>query len=605
MTANQNDNAATENEKAIADAAGGADVVDLRPEPDRRDCPVTPLGRVGHRYFFLSPVGELLEHGKKDFTEPDIVSLFDGDTNWLLKAFPRETDKGQKNGWSFRWARDWLMGECAKVGFFDRNRQVRGPGVWLDPHDQLIVHCGDKIYYPTDPDGDVWIDAGVKIDRYVYTAWWPEAPPEPPGDETRAACSELLHELESWNWRAPTVAPRLLLGWIAGAIVAGALDWRPAVWVSGEPGAGKTTLEKLIKAILGGGIAEASKPTEPGVRHMLGPRARAVILDEVEKAARSNRAAEIVELVRLGSSAGQAPQVMGGAHGRHIEYPINAMFYLTGVNPPAFRFQDETRITALPLRPFDFHDSDSASQKRARAAAIRRFKRIGPQVRGRMILGWDRFQANLRVWEDVLSGSGYDARDYDQLGTLLAGADTLLRDAVVTETEAAGILETIDLDTLDRERVKPSEMCWQHLLSSPTENFEGGRHMIVAELITKAIDKPDVGFDKALAAMGVKILYGHPIQIAVANRHRALLRLYNDTDWEGYAWRGALLGLERLKAQPSGKTGYAFGGARSKAVLLTLDDPNELRPEPARATPASAADDDAALANERGDFEPP
>jgi hypothetical protein len=44
--------------------------------------------------------------------------------------------------------------------------------------------------------------------------------------------------LSCWRWRAPCLAGRLWAGWIACAMVCGALRWRPHVLVAGGPGTG-------------------------------------------------------------------------------------------------------------------------------------------------------------------------------------------------------------------------------------------------------------------------------------------------------------------------------------------------------------------------------
>jgi phage/plasmid-associated DNA primase len=49
----------------------------------------------------------------------------------------------------------------------------------------------------------------------------------------------------------------LLLGWIGAAFLGGALPWRPAGYLTGEAATGKSTLQALIKGLLGDSLVQA------------------------------------------------------------------------------------------------------------------------------------------------------------------------------------------------------------------------------------------------------------------------------------------------------------------------------------------------------------
>jgi ABC-type multidrug transport system fused ATPase/permease subunit len=57
----------------------------------------------------------------------------------------------------------------------------------------------------------------------------------------------LLQALQSWNWDRGELDARLALGWLMTALVGGALEQRPVVYVVGTEGAGKSTLQKLLR----------------------------------------------------------------------------------------------------------------------------------------------------------------------------------------------------------------------------------------------------------------------------------------------------------------------------------------------------------------------
>ncbi len=114
-------------------------------------------------YFYLSRSGELRQLAYNHHTTLGIGSLFGGEIEWLLENFGKYTAQGK----TFDESRTafWLMRKCEKVGHFDPQTVVRGPGVWRDQDNRVLVHCGDKIGV----DG-AWIPAGIVKNDVLYPA---------------------------------------------------------------------------------------------------------------------------------------------------------------------------------------------------------------------------------------------------------------------------------------------------------------------------------------------------------------------------------------------------------------------------------------------------
>ncbi|WP_163571449.1 hypothetical protein, partial [Klebsiella pneumoniae] len=62
---------------------------------------------------------------------------------------------------------------------------------------------------------------------------------------------DLIAAFQSWKWERPLLDPILLLGWIGAAFLGAALDWRPALFITGDYGQGKSTLQAIIKEVIG------------------------------------------------------------------------------------------------------------------------------------------------------------------------------------------------------------------------------------------------------------------------------------------------------------------------------------------------------------------
>src|SRR3546814_8012987 len=77
---------------------------------------------------------------------------------------------------------------------------------------------------------------------------------------------------------------RSLAGWIAIAVICGALNWRPHVWLTGSSGSGKSwLLDNVIRPLIGAiAVYCQSNSTEAGIRQTLATDARPVLFDEAE-----------------------------------------------------------------------------------------------------------------------------------------------------------------------------------------------------------------------------------------------------------------------------------------------------------------------------------
>ncbi len=87
------------------------------------------------------------------------------------------------------------------------------------------------------------VDGMFYPQRPPITVPWRE--PVPPKD---SPAKQLLEDLRSWTWERPTLDPVLVLGAIGVMFLGAALPWRPHLFLSGDKGVGKSTLQKVIRA---------------------------------------------------------------------------------------------------------------------------------------------------------------------------------------------------------------------------------------------------------------------------------------------------------------------------------------------------------------------
>jgi len=140
----------------------------------------------------------------------------------------------------------------------------------------------------------------------------------------------------------------LFAGWIIMSLIGGALDWRPHIWLTGEPGSGKTSAIDFIKKIMDtAAIVETGSSTEAGIRQKLKVSTLPVLIDELEvmdeRTGKNLKA--IKSLIRQASSGVRVSR--GTANHSGIDFVIQSMFCVGSISPQIAEGADLTRFTLI------------------------------------------------------------------------------------------------------------------------------------------------------------------------------------------------------------------------------------------------------------------
>lgn len=544
-----------------------------REAPTADACPVKPLGKTSGLFAFMTPGGEIEYVRAKDLaTRAVLTGLFDGDVRWLRACFP-----DQKEYFGAHWAAAWLMQACVAQGFFHAERQLRGPGAWrLQGGKALLLHHGDTIEIRSERGSPVVMDAGARHGGYIYVASRAEAKPAKEA-ATRDDVAGFFNLLDRWRYSHPE-DPRVLLGWVGCAYLAGALKWRPHVWLTGGTGTGKSTLEGVIRDLVGSSALRSAEPTKMAIAQALAGAARPVLLDEFERDIDPQKQESVVQLARLASTEDQAGIMRGSPEGRVRVYLIRACFYLSGIVPAPLKPQDRSRIHMIDLRELD-HAAGDVAEVMALTSKIPEF---GPRLRARAIEGFWRFQQNERTFEAaILKVWNKGGRVVDQMGTLLAMSEMLLRDEAVTLAEACDLLgrfSEVRDDILGRADEGESQLCLRHLISSRIrcEHVE----KTVGEIICNVREAsggearliPSTGDHRFLMRHGMRVMRitgeGQSLGLAIARNHRGLAELFRDTHWVGGAWNAV---LKRVPGSYAPSQPVRFTGEIERCRVFPLD----------------------------------
>lgn len=530
--------------------------------PVGEDCPVTPLGRDGKIFFFLTKKGQLVSYEDGKFGQAHLEALFADELWWLMQRFPAFNQGGMLTGFKADLARKSLFVSCAKHEVFDPREKVRGLGCWRGPEGELIQHLGNAVL----------IDGKSHKPGMIGDHVYPGRPkvPAPIMEGGKESAEAILADFQSWSWSRPMLDARLLLGWVGCAVLGGALDWRPMAFMTGDAGTGKSTLQERIKKLLPGRMISTVDATPAALRQIVNQDAIGVSFDEIEADMNSEQATHVMKLARVAASGGEVHR--GGKDHGASEFTLRGCFAFSAIVPPSMRAQDMQRMVFLRLQPLkkgvqlgDFSDAQ--------------LKEHGQRLVGRLAQGWPRWPATLRSYEKALQGEelGHNQRGAKQFGTLLAVADLLLFDEAPSPEVALNLSR--GLSRAELYEYESSDPTWlrifRHIMSAQPQVWQSSGSPTVAEIVREWLVKEPVNHEegqrlqKKLNRAGLALVRarnGH-VFLAVPARNQQISAMFRDTDYRATggdgAWTSALRNGEKYEV---GRDGKARGVWRSDKV---------------------------------------
>ncbi len=537
------------------------------------DCPVLPLGTVDGTLYFLDQIGQIRALAEP-YGKGHILGLFMGEANYLGWAWPREGKRGADT-FAAELAQPVLIQACGRKGIWDGAEKIRGRGAWRSLRNQLVIHTGD----------DLMLGARSlrvnELDGYVYPARPAISRPWHEGITAASSPIRLLMPLlQTWNWERPDIDPVLLLGWIGAAWLGRALDFRPAIFVTGDKATGKSTLQALLKALFGNALVQAADTSAAGIYQRIGQDCLPVAVDELESEADFRRQKAVLKLQRLAASGGL--MLRGGDRHQGVEFQARSCFLFSSINTPPLEPQDLSRMAILRLRRLERGKPRPVIDPQTYGMA-------GAMIFRRMIDEWHRFEETLAAFQGELAAAGIDSRGQDTFGTLLACYDLILHDGwdeerlrhPTADGELVPWRELMKVDTMIEfeDAAENWRLCLDHMLSVPVEAWRNGTRRTVGQVLSEYCDNSDeMSLTLArtlLSQAGLTIVmrdedFRKP-WLAVPNQNPLTRTLFANSKWAGdlgaSVWAGALRQAPPELCQPGRAR---VNGVAGRATLISL-----------------------------------
>jgi len=509
--------------------------------------PVTALGRYGTTYFFLDSHGQYVPVSVEKLGRLFIIGLFGGEEYLVAHWRTYDRNGNPKDEFDHGKLGPVLIASCADKPIFNPVEQVRGAGAWREDDGGLVMHCGDALYTSTGEQ-----PTGLRR-GFLYPSSSAMAAPD--YDASPAAALHLLARLETWTWARGSTDAKLALGWIGAAMLGGATEWRPMIWVTGGRGTGKSTFQKLIRWVLGpNGLIRSEDATRAFVFQRVEYSSLPVSLDEFESQQDNRKKQEIIDLARASSSGAVIGR--GGADGQPRQFTARNCFAFSSFVIPPLEPADRSRRAIFELMKrtashrtrepgedeLDDEEDDTVLGSQEQWTAV------GEQLRGQLLNGWRRYRETIKAYRRALIKGGHSDRAADQFAALGAAYDLLihreLEDANVQRW--AAMLPSASLAETTGTSDDP-EACLYHLLTAMVDLFRGGAKESVGHYVLEARREAEhqggsvKDSSRLLAKIGIKVFRdkrvaaGEPVQwwIAVMNNHRELATKFENSKWVG------------------------------------------------------------------------
>ncbi|PWE50068.1 hypothetical protein DEM26_08950 [Thioclava sp. NG1] len=549
-----------------------------------QDCPVRPLGVNGEMSYYLDRHGQL--RAVKKHEAQVILHLFGDRIELLCQKFPQYDKEGSRKRDRFDQtsAAMTMISACSEKGLFNPDGAVRGVGAWKDDDGKLIYHCGQKLI----------TDEGDKdpqdLDGKIYPAYPPIPAPEKPGAKTDPA-TKALKQFETWSWEWQDTTPMIALGMTGVLMLCGAMDWRPAYWLTGDKAYGKSAFQDLIKYLMGGdhGLVQSTDATKSGITSRLGHSSLPVALDELEPGDEgSGKERAIIELARVASSGGQ--WMRGSSDQKGASGNVYSAFLFSSILiPGSMKPQDRSRLITLHLRPLDAKATKLNLDPKA-------WKETGRQLKWTLISRWKTWPERLELWRAALAKAGLSGRNGDNYATTIAMADMALNEEMPSEDMRKGWAEKLAVfaQTETEEIGSDAEDMLQWLIGQPFDVFRRGELWNVAHWIMVAAQMPaapqalvaggeDVGgkidntireeaakrANEKLAKVGLRVR-GKEADAAlfIANaRLPGLRKLFEKSHWANGEWAQS---AKRVPGAQPVSSPLTLAGQRTRGVYVPL-----------------------------------
>ena len=464
--------------------------------------------------------------------------------------------RGDDLKWSATEAAEWLRDEAARIGRISGGKladRKRGRGIWQDGG-HFVANLGDRIEVDGRPADGSWRSPG----GFIYESGDAlEMAQEAATDDEAQAYVQLIQS-QSGNKDGGLA----LAGLAANAFLLGCVNTRPSAWIDGLKGAGKTQTAARVLRALGGWCVKAESATEASIRTELKADALMIVCDESESDGDlgRQRTEAVVELIRKSFDGDGARTSRGTPGGKGaLVWRTRTCGFFSSINDGLNLDRDTSRFFKVRLsKGRTREDYKRQLPIEERCLGILGFM---PRLSRRAYGYAPAHSLNQDRLAEVLARQLDEPRTVDKFAALLAGAAMLTHGRLISDEEAAALVEGFDLSAFSPSQSVEQDKLLERLLSSQLDAGAGDKPT-VRELIARK----DEG---AVALLGRAGLFMHKEKgLCVAYTAQGLLNLLPDAPWNKDSKRVRSALLAAANKDKSEKVRFKVPDSTMNAVAI-------------------------------------
>ena len=474
-------------------------------------------------YFLLTKERIVVSINRSGFTSSKILQLAPL-TFWTLYDFvsPHGNIKVTQ-------AQDWIQTKSQEMGRFD-SLKIRGTGVWKD-EDKFVLNTGSFLEFPN----------GKKLEYhefkskyfYVSSSITFDELGEKESDFAEGTQLQALFDSQKWVSKKSGLA---CLGWSLIAPMAGALTWRPHIWIEGKKGTGKSyVLENLMERLLGSFVFKGSGgSTESAVRRSVRNTALPIILDEMKITVKNdeNKIYEKLNLARDASSDISAIRAVTARDGGVDLFVVRSMFCFSSDQPPQIDHAIDSRILRAELKSVPNEELAEFTKNKKKDSKLWISCLKNPEkFRKRMFNRIERITKDIQFLSDYFLSITGNQRESDNWSPIVASIWHLTNDSELQGTREGDVFlkKWESYLSEEKESLNPDEDSVIENILGYSIGLEMGKKLTVSEILTNY--EHDSIERKELERNGIKLSEKENI-VMICKKNPNITKMLNGTTFE-------------------------------------------------------------------------
>ena len=462
---------------------------------------IIPLGYKGDQYFYTSTENpQIITLSAGNHTKGNLTGIVD--LPYWYKNYGMQDDDGNYVGVKWLEAESALKSFCRKKGFFDPER-MRGRGVWIDDG-RVVINTGEQIMVDYRP-----VSSFTTTYHYLRTKEIPFSIQNPFTDEEMQKLLAVFGSLSLKNSNDFCI----LAAWAVQAEIFAALPWRFHIWISGERGTGKSTVQKWL-GDLNMHPSLNLDSSASGIRQDTQNDAMPVIYDESEPD--GDRLKAVIELARQSSSNTGFDTRRGTPSGKAIVYNSQNVFCMGSIQRGIEKSADLSRFFVVEL---DLKDQ-SLEEYEAMLDRVNYFSRNKDRLFARAALSVPSILTSFKIAQRLIRGRGVEARQADQIASMIACFWVYFSMEPIQEHQVTGLIERFSLlksDYTEESNVDDGEQCYDALMNMKVDNFNNSVFKCLNEIKYAASTAMQDQWENLLGAMGMRF-YADKCELFIAKK---------------------------------------------------------------------------------------